>query len=78
MVIRTTPEQFSVGDRVKVVDDVPIFVGQMGTVVGYKDNVSGIVIVELDKPYRYVRNLQTDKSYLSGTRFYVEGALEKC
>ena len=76
--IRTTSEQFSVGDRVRVVDDVPMFIGQIGTVVGYKDNVSGVVIVELDKPYKYVHNLQTDKSYLSGTRFYVEGALEKC
>ena len=76
--MKVTAEQFSVGDRVRVVDDVSVFVGQTGTVVGYKDNVSGIVIVELDKPYKYVRNLQTDKSYLSGTRFYVEGALEKC
>ena len=76
--IRTTPEQFSVGDRVRVIDDAPLFVGQIGTVVGHKDNVSGVVIVELDKPYRYVHNLQTDKSYMSGTRFYVEGALEKC
>lgn len=76
--MKTIPERFSVGDRVKIVDDVPIFVGQMGTVVGYKDNMYGIVIVELDKPYRYVHNLQTDKSYLSGTRLYVEGALEKC
>lgn len=76
--MKVTAEQFSVGDRVRVVDDVPAFIGQMGTVVGYKDNISGVVIVELDKPYRYVCNLQIDKSYLSGTRFYVEGALEKC
>ena len=76
--MKVTSEQFSIGDRVRVVDDVPMFIGQMGTVVGYKDNTSGVVIVELDKPYRYVHNLQTDKSYLSGTRFYVEGALEKC
>ena len=76
--MKITNEQFAVGDRVKIVDDMPVFVGQMGTVVGYKDNVSGVVMVELDKPYRYVHNLQTDKSYLSGTRLYVEGALEKC
>lgn len=76
--MKTIPERFSVGDRVKIVDDVPLFVGQTGTVVGYKDNMYGVVIVELDKPYRYVRNLQTDKSYLSGTRFCTEGALEKC
>ena len=75
--MKVTAEQFSIGDRVRVVDDVSVFVGQMGTVVGYKDNTSGVVIVELDKPYKYVHNLLTDKSYLSGTRFYVEGALEK-
>lgn len=76
--MKTTGEQFSIGDRVKVVKDVPIFVGQTGTVVGYKENMFGVVIVELDKPYKYIHNLQTDKSYMSGTRIYVEGALEKC
>lgn len=76
--MKTTSKRFSVGDRVKVVKDGPVFVGQTGTVVGYKENMFGVVIVELDKPYRFVHNLQTGKSYLSGTRLYVEGALEKC
>lgn len=70
-------KSFSVGDRVKVITDVPMFVGKTGTVVGYKDNATNFVMVELDEPYRYVRNLKTGRSYLSGTRLYLESAIEK-
>ena len=70
-------KSFSVGDRVKVITDVPMFIGKTGTVVGYKDNTTSFVIVELDESYRYVHNLKTGKSYLSGTRLYLESAIEK-
>lgn len=66
---------FNRGDRVKVIKDVPQFIGQTGTVVCI---TSDMVVIELDKPYRLVRNLVTNKYYMSGKRYYTKGALEKC
>lgn len=66
--------KYLVGARVRVIEDIPTHIGKVGTVVGYKEN---LVIVELDEPYRYVQNLKTGRSYLSGTRYYLEGAIEE-
>lgn len=68
-------KKYKVGDRVRVITDVPLFIGQEGTVLGYKESPF-LVIVELDKPYKFVQNLQTGKSYLSGTRYYLEEAIK--
>ena len=70
--------KYLIGTRVRVVEDIPTHIGKVGTVVGYvlgyKEN---LVIVELDEPYRYMQNLKTGRSYLSGTRYYLEGAIEE-